>query len=990
MTDSKELTGETPGHSPPEKTAIPKAMDQAAAYLAQTAAYEPMTPEIERKIVRKLDWILIPMLFLTATLGAVDKVAISTAAIYGLKDDLHLVGQQYSWAGSILSIGAIIGMWPSSYLVQRLPSAKYLASCAFGWSVMALLIAACRNWSGLMALRFFMGCLEAIIVPSVTLIVAGFYKKAEQPPRNAIVLAAVSSVINGFLSWAVGHIPNTAPLAIWQYLYLIVGTISLAWAIVAFIFLPDSPMNAKILTDQEKYYAVQRVAENKTGIVNKQWKQDQALEAIMDPKTWTLFFFNIAINIPNGGMYVSMVDIYLADNSGLTTFSGIIINNLGFSPVTTSLLNMPTGIMSTLSAFGFSWLAARWINRRCLVTMIAACLPIIGSVVVYTLPRTNIAGQMVGIYLLYTYFGPYVVAHDAGISMGQANTAGHTKKNIQYSILYIGYAVGNLIGPQTFRANQAPAYTGGFIAMLVSYCACVGLIAVYWAIVARYNRRLDGLDPETRASTKHVQCTEEQPRCRRCERLNLECQRGLRLVFREDAMQRGISFGRKGRWSKRDTGCNDAVSIPDTVEDFCSVPLDEYIGRWVFLNSSTVDFAKGSLEPYPDVAHGEISLTSIPAQNEDLSLVPTSLGHPLAAYSAVEQYLLNYFIEGIGPSCSLSALDNPYISHITPLAFEDDTLRYALLAVAGNQLRLLGDTRFQRETLLYKNRALTGLQRGIAQGFIDDGPTATILMLCFHDISDECDPSWVTHLQAGLELVYRRPARCVGSETLHRFFTMYFVAHDIMSRTASGAQERQETGSYTWSEMEDIDEIDMVMGCSRHLMVLIDDISNLADTPETLYHQRINNISAALCTLTQTLPAHSSDRTDVAQIAETKRLAALLYLIERAGRRVPPSDCTGSPLEKLNKHHIVAALIKMLSTLPDAATLLWQLYILGNAGLENEEHRRFILDRLHCMQRTRNLGSVRRARKAVKRAFQLRDLDHGGWGIDGVEFISLA
>jgi hypothetical protein len=42
---------------------------------------------------------------MTATLGAVDKVAISTAAIYGLKHDLHLVGQQYSWAGSILSLG---------------------------------------------------------------------------------------------------------------------------------------------------------------------------------------------------------------------------------------------------------------------------------------------------------------------------------------------------------------------------------------------------------------------------------------------------------------------------------------------------------------------------------------------------------------------------------------------------------------------------------------------------------------------------------------------------------------------------------------------------------------------------------------------------------------------------------------------------------------------------------------------------------------------
>ncbi|PWY77329.1 allantoate permease [Aspergillus sclerotioniger CBS 115572] len=456
---------------------VPKAMDQAAGYLAQHVAYPPMSSKAEKKLVRKIDCILIPMLLLTATLGAVDKVALSTAAIYGLEEDLHLVGQQYSWAGSILSIGSIVGMSPSSYLVQRLPSAKYLSSCSLGWSCMALLIPACKNWGGLMALRFCMGCLEAIIVPSISLIIAGFYKKAEQPPRNAIVFAAFSSVINGFLSWVVGHIPKSAPLATWQYLYLIVGSISALWCITAFIILPDSPMNAFFLTDQEKYYAIQRLAENKTGIISKEWKWHQALEAAMDPKTWLLFFFNIAINIPNGG---------------LTTFNGIIIKDLGFSAVQTSLLNMPTGIMSTLSAFLFSWLAACWVDRRCLVTMIAACLPIVGSVLVHSLPPTNIGGQVVGIYLLYTYFGPYVV----GISIAQANTAGHTKKTVQYSILYLGYAIGNLIGPQTFRASQAPAYTGGFVAMLVSYCVCVALMASYWALVVHLNRRLVGIDPQ--------------------------------------------------------------------------------------------------------------------------------------------------------------------------------------------------------------------------------------------------------------------------------------------------------------------------------------------------------------------------------------------------------------------------------------------------------------------------------------------------------------
>jgi Na+/proline symporter len=73
--------------------------------------------------------------------------------------------------------------------------------------------------------------------------------------------------------------------------------------------------------------------------------------------------------------------------------------------------------------------------------------------------------------------------------MAQANTAGSTKKTVQYSILYIGYAVGNLIGPQTFRANQAPAYTGGFVSMLVCYCVCVALMAGYWSIAVVLNRR---------------------------------------------------------------------------------------------------------------------------------------------------------------------------------------------------------------------------------------------------------------------------------------------------------------------------------------------------------------------------------------------------------------------------------------------------------------------------------------------------------------------
>ncbi|BDD63560.1 hypothetical protein MAP00_008435 [Monascus purpureus] len=423
-----------------------------------------------------------------------------------------------------------------------------------------------------------------------------------------------------------------------------------------------------------------------------------------------------------------------------------------------------------------------------------------------------------------------------------------------------------------------------------------------------------------------------------------------------------------------------------------------------------------------------------------------ALGHPLSSYSEIEGYLLQYFIEGIGPNCSLSISYNPYISLITPLSFYHSTLRSALLAVAANQLRLLGDSRFQKEACLYKDNALRGLQQAIITDSLDYGAVATVLMLCFHDISDGCDPSWVAHLRGGLKLIEYVSARSRQCEPLRRFLTMYFVAHDIMSRTATESRYEDKI-SCSWLEADDLDEvrlfdafqlgrrwkltqvkIDGVMGCSRNLMTLIDRISALASEKQEIlkfrpltpveiesYTSASNEIEMSLRFLKQNLPLHSSDRNELKRIAETKRLTALLYLQERLGLAADsPDDDTNIPSDPLTpgsaemetsssenallstrqcKRHLVSLIIKLISTLPNTATLLWPLFVLGNTGLDSEEHRRFILDRLEHIQKTRNLGSVRRARLAVKRAFRMRDLDYPSghlWGDHKSGFISLA
>lgn len=57
------------------------------------------TPQEIKKVLRKIDRRVIPILFITYMLQYLDKNSINFASVYGLKQGTHLVGQDYSWLG---------------------------------------------------------------------------------------------------------------------------------------------------------------------------------------------------------------------------------------------------------------------------------------------------------------------------------------------------------------------------------------------------------------------------------------------------------------------------------------------------------------------------------------------------------------------------------------------------------------------------------------------------------------------------------------------------------------------------------------------------------------------------------------------------------------------------------------------------------------------------------------------------------------------------
>lgn len=63
------------------------------------------TDEKEIRLVRKLDWRIMPALWAMYFLNYLDRNAIAQARLNNLEDDLNLVGSQYNTCISILFVG---------------------------------------------------------------------------------------------------------------------------------------------------------------------------------------------------------------------------------------------------------------------------------------------------------------------------------------------------------------------------------------------------------------------------------------------------------------------------------------------------------------------------------------------------------------------------------------------------------------------------------------------------------------------------------------------------------------------------------------------------------------------------------------------------------------------------------------------------------------------------------------------------------------------
>ncbi|RMZ02874.1 hypothetical protein D0860_07039 [Hortaea werneckii] len=449
-------------------------LDVAAGFLAKldpSVKDLPISDKEARRCLWKIDLAILPILTFSVIIAAVDKVVISNAAIYGPYYMKEMEDGMLTKSNSIFYFGYLIFEYPAGYILQKLPVARVFAVTSFCWGALMMCTAAAQNFGGLAACRFLMGMAEAFIFPLCALVTVMWWKNDEQPIRAAIYLSQGSSIFTGIVSYGIGHAHTS--IASWRLLFLVLGGFSILWAGIIWIFLPDSPTTCWYMSDRQKYICLQRIRGNNTGLEEKNHiKWNQVRECMEDPRTWLLFVFSIAQNIPNGG---------------IITFSAIIVSGLGYSTLNTTLLGIPTGIIATLWAWMMAWPAGRLKNARCLIIAGANCVTIVCSVLMWKLPRSNQHGLLAAYYVFYTYWGPYCMAQ----TLYMSNTSGHSKKVSMGAVYFVGYCVGNIIGPQVFRDNDAPKYSHGYSGLLACLCVAIATVLAYGYLCFRENRKRD-------------------------------------------------------------------------------------------------------------------------------------------------------------------------------------------------------------------------------------------------------------------------------------------------------------------------------------------------------------------------------------------------------------------------------------------------------------------------------------------------------------------
>ncbi|KAH7402431.1 allantoate permease [Pyrenochaeta sp. MPI-SDFR-AT-0127] len=459
-------------------------IDKEVAKYADATAVE-ISEEDNKRLKRMIDRRVLPIMVITYFLQSLDKGTMSATSIMGIRDDIPILKKNsvFGWLTTCIYLAVLLVEYPTNWILQRVPVAKYLGANILAWSAVLCCHALCFSFPSLVAVRTLLGIFEAVCQPAFLIMTSIWYKRDEQAQIVTYwyMMNGMQQIVGGLLAYGFSNIrhksflanPGNAPIRSWQAIFITYGVISFIWGLWVIFRLPDSPMRAKCWSEEDKKLMVERVRSNQTGLQNKKFRAYQFKEALSDPQTYCYMGIQFFTTLPT---------------SGLGAFYNIIIKGLGFTVLETQLLAMVLGVVIIATLMGSAWMTRK--TGQNLLTMAVFMIPaFVGTIVIMTVVNKNSAtraGLLISYWIVFTFWA----AQGLGMSMLTRNVGGQTKKSVCITLNFFAWCAGNATGPKVFFDND-PRYLKSLAIHLGCYSALLCVIAFLRFNLTLRNKKKD-------------------------------------------------------------------------------------------------------------------------------------------------------------------------------------------------------------------------------------------------------------------------------------------------------------------------------------------------------------------------------------------------------------------------------------------------------------------------------------------------------------------
>ncbi|KAI0505913.1 major facilitator superfamily domain-containing protein [Xylaria bambusicola] len=432
----------------------------------------------EAKLLRKIDFHVLPILWVVYVAAFLDRVNISNALTLGLPEELGLNPRRVSIMLAIFFVPYTICEIPANILMKRLNPHNWLSGCILAFGLVTIGQGFVQSYEGILVARFFLGVFEAGVFPGCFYLISFWYKRDEAQKRFTIYFSSVivSNAFGGLLAGAIAKLEGARGLASWRWIFILEGTATIVIGFIAFFCITDFPMEARWLAPDERAFILAKTESNESHRVPITLKD-------------VLHFLSKPINWCGGMMYFTIA----IPTFTLAFFIPTIVQTLGYGPVQTQLYSIPPHAAGLASSIILAYVSDRY-RIRSLPIFVGLALMITGIALLASFQDlSNFSAEYAAICL--TTIG---AAGCGGIIIcwWVMNLRGHVERSIGSAWLITLGSIGAMISTFSFK-RDVRSYRTGYTIGLAAAVLCAVMCALYGLLVWRKRKaeaRSEGID----------------------------------------------------------------------------------------------------------------------------------------------------------------------------------------------------------------------------------------------------------------------------------------------------------------------------------------------------------------------------------------------------------------------------------------------------------------------------------------------------------------